>query len=183
MMAFMDTPTPGTAGAGLAAMALQLTPWLKKIVDRLLPLVDQPIIRVPYSMPLVNKPTGGIPAGSTNFVLTQSDFNHSLEWPFEIHSISFAQDDTHTAFDWRVLIRDQTFSQELMKAPVPVGVYAQIDGAPFPPYSSTKKLDFPWVVRPKGGGLMIYVDNLDTVGALNIDLAFNGYLLVPRTAG
>ncbi len=42
-------------------------------------------------------------------------------------------------------------------------------------------LKFPWVLRPKGGGLTIYVNNLDTVNPIIVDVNFTGFLLIPRT--
>jgi hypothetical protein len=36
-------------------------------------------------------------------------------------------------------------------------------------------------VRPKGGGLVPYVTNLDTVNPITIDIGFVGNLLLPRS--
>jgi hypothetical protein len=46
--------------------------------------------------------------------------------------------------------------------------------------TGTWELPFPWVVRPKGGGLTVTVDNLDSQNPLTVDIAFIGNLLIPR---
>ena len=43
--------------AGLGAMLAQLGPLVKTTLDRLKPLIDQPIIRMPYNLPSANTST------------------------------------------------------------------------------------------------------------------------------
>jgi hypothetical protein len=39
---------------------------------------------------------------------------------------------------------------------------------------------FPWTIRPKGGGMNITVQNLDTVNPITVDIDLIGYMLLPR---
>lgn len=156
---------------GLAAMLMQLAPIATQVLQRLKPLVDQPVIRFPYTLPLVRSYT--VPAGATNVPLPQTDFSHSLEWPFEVERVKFSNDPAHTFRDWRVTIKDQTFNQEWMKASSMVDLLIQQNTSQWP-------LTFPWVVRPKGGGLTVSVDNLDTDNPITVDVNFEGSLLIPR---
>lgn len=41
-------------------------------------------------------------------------------------------------------------------------------------------LKFPWVVRPKGGALLLIADNLDLVNPISVEVEFSGSLLIPR---
>ena len=152
-------------------MLVQLGPLVKGVVDRIKPVIDQPIIRFPYTMPLRTSLSVG--AGLVGQPLPATDFLHALEWPFEVHKIKFTQDPAHTFRDWRVLIKDQTFNQDWMKTQ---GMVAQL----VDDNTGVWKLDFPWVVRPKGGGLVVNVDNLDEVNPITIDVSFIGYLMIPR---
>lgn len=157
---------------GLAAMAVQYGPLIRGVLDRLAPFFDQPIIRFPFDLPLAQ--TQSIAAGANNVPLRSSDFSLSLEWPFEFHSIVFSQDPSHTFRDWRVFIRDLVFNQDMQKASVMVATKVDANTGAY-------VLEFPWVVRPKGGGLNLFVDNLDTVNPIGVDISFRGYLMIPRT--
>ena len=157
--------------AGLGAMLVQFAPTIKRVVDRLKPLIDQPIIRFPYNLPQANSQV--IAAGASGTRLPDTDFIHALEWPFEVHKIKFSQDSSHTFRDWRVRIQDQTFNQDMMKNSTMVALLVQDNTGVWP-------LDFPWVVRPKGGGLIVSVDNLDVTNAITVDINFEGFLMIPR---
>jgi len=156
---------------GLSAQLVQLAPVAKRILDSLKPLVDQPIIRFPYTLPL--RQSAVIPAGATGQRLPDTDFIHALEWPFEVLYVKFSQDPAHTFRDWRVIIKDQTFNQDWMKTQNMVATLVRDN-------TGTWELPFPWVVRPKGGGLTVTVDNLDSQNPLTVDIAFIGNLLIPR---
>lgn len=157
--------------SGLAAMAMQYGPLVKGIYDRIKPFVDQPVIRLPYNFPLAASAV--VAAGANNVPLQASDFGNSLEWPFEVHTVKFSQDPAHTFRDWRVTVRDQTFNQDMFRATAMVATLVKDN-------TGAWDLDFPWVVRPKGGGLNISVTNLDTVNPITVDVNFQGYLLIPR---
>ncbi len=156
----------------LGTMLTQLAPVAAGILDRIKPLLDQPVIRFPYNLPLAESQV--IPAGAT-VRLTPSDFQYSLEWPFEVHRIGFSQDPAHTTRDWRVFFQDQTFNQPWQLAQTGVLVASLVD-------TNTDKYDlkFPWVVRPKGGALSFVVTNLDTVNPITVDIDVIGYQLLPR---
>lgn len=156
---------------GLAAMMVQLGPLFQKIMQSLTPLVDQPIVRMPWVLPLARSQV--IDAGATGTVLTPTDFTNALEWPFEIRSVKFSQDIAHTPRDWRVTIIDQIFNNPLQKAAFMVADV--ID-------NNTGKwvLDFPWVMRPKGGAWQISVDNIDEENPITVDIALIGSFLIPR---
>lgn len=157
--------------AGLGAMLNQLAPTIKRALDRIKPVIDQPVVRLPYNFPLSQSQT--IAAGQTGVPLTTSDFTNALEWPFEIHRVKFSQDASHSARDWRVNITDQTFNQPMMKASALVADL--IDNN-----TGAWSLGFPWIVRPKGGGLTVFADNLDSSNPIIVDINFSGYLLIPR---
>lgn len=156
---------------GLAAQLVQLAPLVKRVIDALKPVIDQPVIRFPYNLPLARSQV--IQPGLSNQPLLQSDFSHSLEFPFEVESVHFSQDPSHTARDWRIAIKDLVFNMDWQKASVMVATLVDTN-------TSAWKLDFPWVVRPKGGGLVPFVDNLDVVNPITVDIDFRGYLLIPR---
>lgn len=156
---------------GLAAQLVQLAPLAQKILTSLKPVIDQPVIRFPYTMPLRTSATVG--AGLTGQRLPDSDFIHALEWPFEVNKVKFSQDPSHTFRDWRVLIKDQTFNQDWMKTQNMVATLVDDN-------TGAWTMGFPWVVRPKGGGISVTVDNLDASNPITVDLAFVGYLLIPR---
>jgi len=160
--------------SGLAAMLSQFLPTIHDIVNRIKPLIAQPIVRVPYNLPLATPITGQvIPAAGRSVALSAQDFSSSLEWPFEVHSIKFSQDPAHTFRDWRIFIRDQVYSQDLMKASARVATLVADD-------TGMWKLQFPWIIRAKGGGWTIQVDNLDAVNPITVDINLQGYLLVPQ---
>lgn len=148
----------------------QILPLAKKALDRVEPLLTQPFRRQPYVMPLAQ--TAVIGAGLTNQPLRSSDFAHNLEWDFEVHTIRFSQDTAHTRRDWRFFVRDLIIAQDLMKASAMVATL---------PLDNTGawELEYPWIVPKKGGGLQPFVDNLDTVNAIRVDVSFVGYLLMP----
>lgn len=171
-MSLMDPNPPNPAVSnGLAAMAVQYGPLFRSIVDRLKPFLDQPIIRFPYNLPLAVSAV--IAAGANNQPLVQSNFSHSLEWPFEVHKVKFSQDPAHTFRDWRVFIRDLVMNQDMAKASSMVATTVDDN-------TGAWDLKFPWVVRPKGGGLTVFVDNLDTVNPITVDINFQGFLMIPR---
>jgi hypothetical protein len=88
--------------------------------------------------------------------------------------VKFSNDASHTFRDWRVNIKDQTFNQDWMKTQAMVADLVQDNTGQW-------QLLYPWVVRPKGGGLAVTVDNLDSQNAIRVDVAFIGYLLIPRS--
>jgi hypothetical protein len=168
----MPTEAEIAASNGLAASIMQVAPWFKKQMDKLQPLVDQPVIRFPWVMPLATSQV--IPAGANNVPLLAADFQLGLEYPFEVHQIKFSQDASHTFRDWRAAILDGTFAQNMQNNPAMVALLVDNN-------TGAWKMDpFPWIIRPKGGTTQIRVDNLDTVNAITVDIAFVGYLLQPR---
>lgn len=156
---------------GLAAQLTQLAPLAARILVGLKPLVDQPVIRFPYCMP--GRSTV-VPAGTYGQRVPDSDFSHSLEWPFEVRKVKFSQDPAHTFRDWQVNIKDQTFNQDWMKASAMVATLIDDN-------TGVWSLEFPWIVRPKGGGLTVSLDNLDANNPITCNVTFEGYLLIPRT--
>jgi hypothetical protein len=160
--------TPGTA-----AMIAQLGPVFQQLLRGVQPLLDQPLIRVPYAMSLAA--TQVIAAGATA-ILTAADFQYSFEWPLEVHRVGFSQDLAHTYRDWRVLLTDGTFNRPLEKAPTGSLVSTLVD-------LNTGKWEwkFPWTVRPKGGSFQVAVTNEDQDNPISVDLSFIGYQLIPRT--
>lgn len=168
----MPTLEEEQAAQGLAAQILQVMPWIKKQVDKLKPLIDQPIIRFPWNLPLITSQV--VPANTAGIRLPASDFAVGLEYPFEVHAVKLSQDPAHTLRDWRVSILDQTFSQDMQNNPVMAALLVANN-------TGLWQLDpYPWVIRPKGGGLNIAVDNLDTVNPITVDISFQGYLMIPR---
>ena len=158
---------------GLDAMLVQWAPYLKALVDRVKPLVDQPIIRYPYNMSVSTSTS--IAAGVSNQPLLQSDFSNSLEYPFEVKKVVFSQDPSHTTRDWRFQNMDLTFNMQWQKSPTGAMVATIIDAN-----TMVWDLEFPWIVRPKGGGLIPSITNLDAVNPITVDIAFKGNLLLPR---
>ncbi len=153
-------------------MLSQMAPFFLDLYNKAAPLFNQPVIRYPYTMPLA---TSQVIAPGATALLTQPDFNYNFEWPFEIQKVSFSQDPAHTTRDWRVYFQDQTFNQPWQKAQTGTMVATLLD-------TNTDKyvLEFPWVVRPKGGGIQINVTNLDTVNPITVDIALIGAQLLPR---
>ena len=173
MILTMPTQEEIQASEGLAAQIVQVMPWFKKQLDKLKPIIDQPIIRFPWNLPLINSQVVG--AGLRGQVLPASDFAVGLEYPFEVHKVKFSQDPAHTFRDWRVAIQDQTFSQDMQNNPAMVALLVDDNTGAW------KVGDpYPWVVRPKGGGLTVRVDNLDAVNPITVDISFQGYLMIPR---
>lgn len=162
------------ASPGLMASLTQLMPYVNRLLAGFQPLLDQPIIRMPYSMPLSQS---AVVAPGSTLILTPQDFSYSLEWPLEVHEVKFSQDPAHTYRDWRVAFQDQTFNQPLQKSQTGSMVAQLVD-------DNTGKWcwKFPWTVRPKGGALNIVVTNLDTVNPITVDIDFIGYMLIPRSA-
>jgi hypothetical protein len=164
-------PNPQAGANGLAAMLVQVATRMQGVFDILKPLVDQPVIRFPYTMatkvPLV------IPAGMQGAAFVASDFSHSLEWPFEVHEMKPTQDPSHTFQNWRLQVEDQTFNQRWFKTST------RIDGL-VDDNTGLYRLVFPWIVRPKGGALSLTADNLDTVNPISVEVTFRGFLMIPR---
>jgi hypothetical protein len=157
---------------GLEAMIAQLGPVVQRILQSVAPLVEQPVVRVPYSMSLSE--TQVIPAGES-VLLTPTDFQYSFEWPLEVHEVGFSQDPSHTYRDWRILFSDQIFNRPLEKAQTGSSPATLVD-------LNTGKWcwKFPWVVRPKGGAFSCLVTNLDQINPISVDISFIGYQLIPR---
>jgi hypothetical protein len=154
----------------LAEDLAQVLPYLKSALNRVAPLLASPYKRLPFVMPLAQSQT--ILAGQNNQPLLAADFQISLEWDFEVHTIKFSQDASHTFRDWRFLLRDNIASQDLMKNSAMVATLVDDN-------TGAWKLDYPWIVSKKGGGFQPFVDNLDTANPINVDVAFIGYLLIP----
>ena len=83
----------------LAQTLLQLVPTARRIADGLRFLFDQPVLRMPYSLGTSAEDGALVAAGARNAVQLQSDFSHSLEYPFEVHRIRFSNDPSHTFRD------------------------------------------------------------------------------------
>lgn len=158
----------------LAASLTQIAPFAKRMVDGLRFLVDQPVTREPYI--LATSAAGGqvIAAGAVNAVLLSTDFSHSLEWPFEVKRIRFSIDAQHTFRDLSVMVQDQTFNHPWMKNPVLVDNLVAAN-------TGFWDLDFPWIVRPQGGGQQWYVNNLDAINPIQVSISLIGALLIPRS--
>ena len=156
---------------GRDAMLSQLAPYIKPLLDSFKPLIDQPVIRMPYSLPLATSQVIG--AGVTNFPLGQVNFSNAFEWPFEIQYVKFSNDPAHTFRDWRLSVMDLTFNQPWMKSSAMVSTLIDDN-------TGAWELKFPWIVRPKGGGLIPFIDNLDTVNPITVDIDFVGAFLIPR---
>lgn len=152
-------------------MLSQLAPFFKGFMDRIEPLLNQPVVRIPYSLPLANSTV--IPAGQQGFLLDPPSFSWNLEWPLEVHEVKFSQDIAHTFRDWRVNFQDQIVNQPLQKnAPMVADLVDDNTGKWIWKY--------PWTIRPKGGAIIVTADNLDDVNPITVDLSFNGFLMVPR---
>jgi len=167
------SPPMGPTNPGFETMVMQFAPYIKSFIDWLGPLGNQPVVRVPYNLPLSTSAT--IAAGVSNQPLLQSDFQNSLEYPFECRRVIFSQDPSHTTRDWRFFNMDLTFNMPWMKANTMIATLVD---------ANTLAWDFvfPWVVRPKGGGLVPSVSNLDTVNPITVDVNFVGNLLLPRSS-
>lgn len=162
----MDLLTPGLGG-----MMAQLAPFMKRLLEGVQPLLDQPVIRRPYVMPLAQSQV--IPAGASGQILPSTSFSYSLEWPFEVRAVKFSQDPAHTFRDWRVNIIDQVFNQPFQLNNALVADLVDDNTGKW-------NWEYSWIVRPKGGALQVFVDNLDTVNPITVDMAFIGNMLIPR---
>jgi hypothetical protein len=168
----METLQQSQRANGLGAMIAQLATVFNDAYRHIKPLIDQPVIRQPYAM---GTRTGlVIGAGVTGAAFVASDFQHSLEWLFEVHSIKPTQDAAHTFADWRLSILDQTFNYSWFKEGTAL-VAGIVDDN-----TGVYKPDFPWIVRPKGGALVLMADNLDTVNPITVNVEVRGCLLIPR---
>lgn len=150
---------------------MQLATKVSKALRYLGPIVDQPVIRFPYEFSLSSAFT--LTAGQTGARLPDTDFQNSLEFPFEIHKVKFDQDESHTFRDWRVTIQDQIFSRDWQKSSTRVSGLVENN-------TGLWTLDWPWIIRPKGGGLTVTADNLDANNPITVDVTFIGALLIPR---
>jgi hypothetical protein len=159
--------------AALAQSLMQLVPTASRIVNGLRFLFDQPVIREPYILGTSAANGATVAPGAVNAVQLQSDFSHSLEYPFEVERIRFSNDSSHTFRDWRVRIVDQTFNHEWMKSQS-VMVETLVDAN-----TGFWDLHYPWIIRPQGGGQQWFVDNLDTANPINISIVLHGHLLIP----
>jgi len=161
----------GSIAATVASLT-QMYPFLKRTLDKLGFLLDQPIIRQPYY--LATSAAGGqvIGAGLNNVPLLNSDFSHSLTWPFEVHRIRPSLDVSHTVRDARVNILDLTYNTYWMKNPV------MLDGL-IDANTGFWEFGFPWLIRPEGGGQQFFIDNLDTVNPIQLSFTLHGFLLIP----
>jgi hypothetical protein len=158
--------------ASLAQVLTQMAPFVGRILNGLKFLVDQPIIRQPYYLP-TSAPGGQVIAAGQNGVpLLDSDFSHSLTWPFEVHRIRVSVDPQHTLRDARVMVFDQTYATKWMKNP------AMLDGL-VDANTGFWELGFPWVIRPEGGGQQYSIDNLDPINSISVSFTLHGFLLIP----
>lgn len=153
------------------SMLTQLAPIFHAFMDRVGPLLDQPVVRLPYSFPLATSTVVG--AGVTGQVLDPTSFQNGLEWPMEVHKVKFSQDPQHTFRDWRINIQDQIVNQPMQSNNAMVATLVDDN-------TGAWSWDFPWTIRPKGGRFVVTVDNLDTVNPITVDLNFVGFLLIPR---
>jgi hypothetical protein len=170
-----------SSNASLAQMLTQMAPFVGRLLSGFKFLMDQPIIRQPYYLATsgANGPAPGsqiIAAGQTNVPLVQSDFSHSLSWPFEVHRIRISLDPQHTLRDLRVAVIDQTYNQSWMKNPTLADGLVNAD-------TGFWELGFPWIIRPEGGGQQYNVDNLDTVNPISVSFTLHGFLLIPAAQG
>ena len=158
----------------LAASLTQIAPFADRLVKGLRFLIDQPVIREPYILATANPGGQVIAAGAVNTVLPMIDFSHSLEWTFEVKRIRFSNDASHTFRDWSVSVQDQTYNHPWMKNPVMVDTLISAN-------TGFWELDFPWIIRPQGGGQQWYVNNLDAANPITVNVALIGELLIPRS--
>lgn len=159
--------------ASQAASLAQLTPFFREALASLKPILDQPVTREPFW--LGTSAPGGtvIPPGVNNAVLPIFDFTYSLEEPFEMTMMRFTLDPAHTYSDVMVSIQDNTFSHTWSRNAVLLDT--MID-----PFYNAVKFVYPWVIRPMGGGLNIFVTNLDPANPLTVYATAVGSRLIPR---
>lgn len=158
----------------LAQTLTQLVPTALRITNGLRFLFDQPVLRMPYTLGTSADNGALVAANARNAVMLQSDFSHSLEYPFEVHRIRFSNDASHTFRDWRVRVMDLNYNMEWSKGQT-VMVETLVDAN-----TGFWDIGFPWVIRSQGGGQQWYVDNLDAVNPINISIVLHGYLLMPQ---
>ena len=168
---YMETPVPSNVAA-LAQSIMQLWPAAKRVTDGLAFLFSQPIVREPYILGTSTLGGAIVAPGARNAVLLQSDFSHSLEWPFEVTKIRFVNDAQHTFAQWSVRVVDQTYNHEWMKNPVVVEGLVRAD-------TGFWELPMPWIIRPQGGGQQWFVDNLDAANPISVYIELHGSLLIP----
>lgn len=158
----------------LAQTLMQLVPTARRITDGLRFLFDQPVLRMPYTLGTSAENGALVAANARNAVMLQSDFSHSLEYPFEVHRIRFSNDSSHTFRDWRVRVMDLNYNMEWSKGQT-VMVETLVDAN-----TGFWDIRFPWVIRSQGSGQQWYVDNLDAVNPIHISIVLHGYLLMPQ---
>jgi len=163
--------TNENAGA-LAGMLLQLAPNFDRVLKGLQFMVQSPVLYSPYLLGTAQAGGTVVPAGTSNFPLPQTDFSHSLEFPFQIDRVRFVVDPSHTFRDARVIVQDLSYSETWMKSPV---VLAGLIDA----NTGFWELRKPWILRAQGSGLQLYVDNLDANNPLSLYVELHGSLLKP----
>lgn len=156
----------------LAQTLMQLVPTARRIVDGLRFLFDQPVWREPHVIGTSAVPGAIIAPGAMNVPQLATDFQNSYEWPFEVKRIRFSNDASHTFRDWRVRVLDQTNNHEWM--PNTLLVDTLIDAN-----TGFWEIGFPWIIRPQGGGQNWFVDNLDAVNPITINITLHGHWLIP----
>lgn len=144
----------------------------RRLVEGLAFLNSAPFNEMPYVMECATPGGQIIAPNARNTVLPTQDYSHSLEYPFVVDELRFTTDVAHTLRDWRVLIKDLSYNQDWMKNPVlAAGLVA--------PNTRSWILKRPWVIRPQGGGVQIYIDNLDTVNPITVNVSLVGVLAIP----
>ena len=161
------------SASALASSLMQLAPGIKRLLDGMRFLIDQPVTREPYYLG-TSQPGGTvIAAGASNVPLPQADFSHSMEWPFEVKRIRLSNDPQHTFRDWRIVLQDMTFNHIWSKNPI------LADGL-IDANTGFWDLPYPWVIRPMGGGMLINIDNLDSTNPISVNVTLHGNLLIPK---
>jgi hypothetical protein len=161
------------AVSALAASLMQVAPNIKRVLDGLRFMIDQPVIREPYYLGTANSGGNILAAGAANVPLPQADFMHAMEWPFEVKRVRFSNDPSHTYRDWSLSLTDLTFQHTWMKN-------AQLVDGLVDANTGFWELPFPWVIRPAGGGWQINVNNLDAANPITVNVVLHGNLLIPR---
>lgn len=160
--------------AAVAASLSQVSPLFQRFVNGLSFLIDQPVARQPYVLGTSANPGAVIAAGAANQILLAQDFSHNLEQPFEVKRIIFSVDRQHTFRDFKVFLKDLNFAQDFMKNSIMADTLINH-------MTHAWELDFPWVIRPAGGGWNIFIDNLDAVNPITVNVALQGSLLIPMS--
>jgi hypothetical protein len=154
------------------ASLLTPTASTQRLLEGLAFLSSAPFDEMPYVMECATPGGQVIAPNARNTVLPTQDYSHSLEYPFRVHELRFSTDAAHTPRDWRVLIKDLSYNQDWMKNPI---LAADL----IAPNTFSWVLRRPWIVRPQGGGVQVYIDNLDTVNPIAVNVALVGVLLIP----